>query len=148
MHVKHILTPSSSSFLMHRSSHHCNPVHEMQHVITQTHIRLPSFSPSFSAIAAEAAEYPARRLAAGATFRTQPTPADMQRGRADNMNRNSMPAAVERSGDSPRDVHRQSLPARLIMPRSRSRDSNGSSTTAEEQAAGVSHSILFSVLQQ
>ncbi|KAL3131798.1 hypothetical protein ABBQ38_007514 [Trebouxia sp. C0009 RCD-2024] len=85
---------------------------------------------------AEAAEYPARRLAAGATFRTQPTPADMQRGRGDNMNRHSMPA-VERSGDSPRDMHRQSLPARLIMPRSRSRDSNGSSTTAEEQAAGI-----------
>lgn len=99
------------------------------------------------ACAAEAAEYPARRLAAGATFRTQPTPADMHRGRANNpgSNSSSMPA-VERSGDSPRDVHRRSLQARGIMPRSRSRDSNGSSTTAEDQAVGVSRSILFAAM--
>lgn len=101
---------------------------------------------SVVAHAAEAAEFPARRMAAGASFRSQPTPSDVRRGSDTNMRRNSV-HTVERSADSPRDVHNprgmhgQSLPPRQMMSRSGSRDRgnrSGSLTREEEQAAGVS----------
>ena len=96
--------------------------------------------------AVEAAEFPARRMAVGASFRSQPTPSDVRRGRDNTLNRSSVPT-VERSADSPRDVHnprrmhRQSLPAMGMMSRSRSRDRGNSSVSLsreQEQAAGVS----------
>lgn len=96
--------------------------------------------------AVEAAEFPARRMAAGTSFRSQPTPSDVRRSRDTNFSRNSV-ATVERSADSPRDVHnprnmhRQSLPAMRVMSRSRSRDRGNSSSSLsreQEQAAGVS----------
>ena len=105
-------------------------------------------SPTALIAAAEAAEFPARRRAAGASFRSQPTPSDYHVGRGSNMNRHSVPM-VQRSEDSPRDVHnprdiaRQSVPAsmRRVMSRSRSRDRGGPSNAEEEQAGVRSHAL-------
>ncbi len=93
--------------------------------------------------AAEAAEFPARRRAGGASFRSSTNPAAFHVGQGNSdtahMHRNSVPA-VERSQDSPRDVHRprdmarQSMPVmRNLMSRSRSRDRNTASAAAQEQ---------------
>ena len=93
--------------------------------------------------AAEAAEIPARRRAGGLSFRSSTNPAAFHVGQANSdtahMHRNSVPA-VERSQDSPRDVHRprdmarQSMPVmRNLMSRSTSRDGNTASAADEEQ---------------
>ncbi len=98
------------------------------------------------AYAAEAAEFPARRRAAGLSFRSSATPSDYHVGRT-NINRSSVPT-VERSQDSPRDVHnprdmsRQSMPAvRNLMSRSRSRDRHGSSAEFEEGSLIVARGV-------
>ncbi len=96
--------------------------------------------------AAEAAEFPARRRAGGPSFRSSTNPAafHVNQGNSDtaHMHRNSVPA-VERSEDSPRDVHRprdmarQSMPVmRNLMSRSRSRDRTASAA-AEEQVRSL-----------
>ena len=93
-------------------------------------------------------------MAVGASFRSQPTPSYVRpgRGQDSNLDTGSMPG-VERSADSPRDVHnsrrdmqRQGLPGMRVLSRSRSRDRSGRSgslTREEEQAAGVSHSFVL-----
>lgn len=91
---------------------------------------------------AEAAEIPARRRAGGLSFRSSTNPAAFHVGQGNSdtahMHRNSVPA-VERSQDSPRDVHRprdmarQSMPVmRNLMSRSTSRDRNTASAADEE----------------
>ncbi len=124
---------------IHRYIHHfIAPLHSPLH----SPLHAPLHSPLLSN-AAEAAEFPARRRAGGASFRSSTNPAAFHVGRGNSdtahMHRNSVPA-VERSQDSPRDVHRprdmarQSMPAmRNLMSRSRSRDRHAASAADEEQ---------------
>ncbi len=105
-------------------------------------VRIRFHSPLLSN-AAEAAEFPARRRAGGPSFRSSTNPAAFHVGQGNtdtaHMHRNSVPA-VERSEDSPRDVHRprdmarQSMPVmRNLMSRSRSRDRHTASPADEDQ---------------
>ena len=124
----------------------CTRLHSPPYSPLHSPLRSPLHSPLHSPLlsnAAEAAEFPARRRAGGASFRSSTNPAAFHVGQGNSdtahMHRNSVPA-VERSQDSPRDVHRprdmarQSMPVmRNLMSRSRSRDRNTASAADEDQ---------------